>query len=241
LVSGSNCCRPKQIHLFRRRADGSFAGRAELGFGERKLEERAVNLPHLVDWDRDGHTDLVVGYRGSWTLHVGLGPFANEKDLTLTPVELPPIQGAWPMRLSFSELKLPPVRSAAPVHFAFADWDGDGRVDLLVGVEWEGPPRYSPDGNYLWVPPGRCSVYWFRNASTKGPPQFAAAAHLLDLPKPWKLRALTAVDWGGDGRQSLVVSVSTGYKREEAGPVASELWLYRRKAEPLATPDRGGK
>jgi hypothetical protein len=29
-----------------------------------------------------------------------------------------------------------------------------------------------------------------------------------------------------------------GYKREEAGPVSSELWLYRSKADPSAVPDR---
>lgn len=215
MVSGSNCCRPKQIHLFRRRADGSFAERAEVRIAERKPEDafaRGVSLPHLVDWDRDGHTDLVVGYGGSWTLQVGLGPFADKRDLALKPTDLPAIRGTW------------------PIHFSFADWDGDGRMDLLVGVEWERPPRNSPDGVYEWQP-GRYSVYWFRNTSDKGPPKFAEAAHLLDIPEPWELRALTVVDWGGVGRPSLVVSVSTGYKREEGGPVSSELWLYRRKAE----------
>ena len=96
LVSGSNCCRPKQIHLFQRRAGGSFAERAEVKFGEGKPQEldgRGMALPHLVDWDRDGHTDLVVGYGGSyggkWTLLVGLGPFADKKHLKLTPEDYP--------------------------------------------------------------------------------------------------------------------------------------------------------
>jgi hypothetical protein len=224
LVSGSNCCRPKQIHLFQRRADGSFAERAEVRIGETKAEDafpRGVALPHLVDWDRDGHTDLVVGYGGSgcsWTLHVGLGPFADKKDLTLKPANLPPI------------------RDTLPVHFGFADWDGDGRMDLLAGGE--GPRRLHPDG-VGWR--GRGSVYWFRNTTDTGPPKFAEAAHLLDIPEAWELRTLTAVDWGEDGSPSLVVSVTKGYRRDTASPVSSELWLYQRKAELGAAPDRGGK
>jgi hypothetical protein len=169
--------------------------------------------PYLVDWDRDGHTDLVIAYPGRWTFQVALGPLADKKDLAFKPMNLPPVEGA------------------SPIHFSFADWDGDGRMDLLVGVE--GPRRLRPDG--VWGA-GRCSVYWFRNTSDTGPPKFAEPAHVLDLPEPWILHALTTVDWGGDGRPGLVVSVSKGWKLGEGGrgwwPAASELWLYRRKAEP---------
>jgi hypothetical protein len=169
-----------------------------------------------VDWDRDGHTDLVIAYPGRWTFQVALGPLAAKKDLAFKPMNLPPIRGA------------------SPVHFSFADWDGDGRVDLLVGVQRAGPTRYSV----------RYSVYWFRNTSDTGPPKFAEPAHLLDLPEPWRLHALTTVDWGGDGYPSLVVSVTKDWKLGEGGrgwwPAASELWLYRRKAEARAAPDRGG-
>jgi hypothetical protein len=84
-------------------------------------------------------------------------------------------------------MNLPPIRDASPIHFSFADWDGDGRLDLLVGV------AKSVDGV------GRPSVYWFRNTSDTGPPKFAEATHLLDIPEPWRLHALTTVDWGGDG------------------------------------------
>jgi hypothetical protein len=208
LVSGSNCCDPGGIHLFLRRADGSFAERAEIRFAELKPDEWAHGRtrPHLVDWDRDSHTDLAITYPGRWTVEVALGPLADKKDLAFKPTDLPQIRGA------------------SPVHFSFADWDGDGRLDLLVGV------AKGVDGS------GRPSVYWFRNTSDTGPPKFAKAEHLLDIPEPWQLHALTTVDWGGEGHLSLVVSVSKGWKLGEGGrgwwPEASELWLYRRKAEP---------
>jgi hypothetical protein len=175
----------------------------------------------LVDWNRDGHTDLVVGYLGSWTLHVALGPLADKKGVaqqSTKPLDLAPVDGA-----------------PNPIHFGFADWDGDGRTDLLVGLEWETPFDERP---------GRYSIYWFRNTSNTGPPRFAKPVRLLDIPKPWQLHAFSAVNWGGDGRPSLVVSVSKGWRLGERGrgwwPVASELQLFRRKAE-CAAPDLAGK
>jgi hypothetical protein len=149
-----------------------------------------------------------------------LGPLGGKKGIVPTrPVQLPSVPGE-------------------PSHFAFVDWDGDGRMDLLVSVEWYWPRRYQPSGSYPWQPKW-CSVYWLRNTSDSGPPKFAEPSHLLDIPGPWELQAITAVNWGPDRRPSLVVSVSTGFHIGEGGgywPVASELWLYRRKAEPHAAP-----
>jgi hypothetical protein len=225
LVSGSNCCDPYRIHLFPRRANGSFAERTEV-YVKAKPEhkfERGTTRPHLVDWNRDGHTDLVVAHVHLWTLEIALGPLTGKKDIAFLPTR--PVQ-------------LPPIPDVSPIHFSFADWDGDGRMDLLVGCS-SGPQ------------PSRYSVYWFRNTSDKGPPRFAEPVHLLDVPKPWQLHAFTAVNWGRDSRPSLVVSVTKGWKigedwkLGEGGkgwwPVTSELWLYRQKAEARAAPDRGGR
>ena len=69
------------VHLFLRKKDAGFAARQDVRF---KLPgpnsgllgfARAVTNPHLIDWNRDGHTDLVVGHsdgwaEGIWTLYV---------------------------------------------------------------------------------------------------------------------------------------------------------------------------
>ena len=105
-----------------------------------------------------------------------------------------------------------------------------------MGVEWAGLPRYNPNGVYPYRPE-RFSVYWFRNTSDKGPPKFAEASHLFDVPYPWQLHALTAVNWGQNPRPSLVVSVSKSKTGEVFSELeASELWLFRRKVEPKSVP-----
>jgi hypothetical protein len=191
-----------------------------------------------VDWRRDGHADLVIGYPGQspfwngrplqahrWTLFVGSGPRAEKEALTLKEFGLPP---------ALKRLELPPILGGAPVAFAFADWDGDGRVDLLVGVKWDGVPRYSPNGSYPYRP-AHFSVYWFRNTSDTRRPSFAEALPLFDVPYPWQLHALTPDVQGRDTRPSLVVSVSKKKAGELHSPLeASELWLYRRRPEQRA-------
>lgn len=184
---------------------------------ERLVFARGSTRPYLVDWDRDGHTDLVIAYRGSWTFKVAPGPLANKKDFK---------DFAW------KSTELPPIRGAQPIHFSFADWDGDGKVDLLVGVS-------------RGRQPGRYRIYWFRNTSSTGPPHFAEAAPLLDVPSLWELHAFTVADGGRKGCPSLVVSVSKGWKLAETGrgwwPEASELWLYRQTARRHSAPDRGNR
>jgi hypothetical protein len=216
-VSGSNCCDPERVFLFLRKPDGSFAPRREVRFklpgigpAERDLM-RGTTRPHLLDWDRDGHTDLVIGHMASWTLHVSTGPLAGKAEVEVKP------------------FALPAVPDGNPYHFAFADWDGDGQLDLLTAVQNLEPKDRR--WNY--------GVYWFRNTSAAGEPKFAAGSRLLTIPPPWELDAFAVADWGQDGRSHLVVSMSKNWRRRMEGPVENQLWLYRRKAEPSAAADPG--
>lgn len=222
-MSGSNCCRNDLVHLFLRKKDGSFSAREEVrlkwpGGSPFGLLGRAVTNPHLLDWDRDGHTDLVVAYTDcGWheTLYVGAGPLGGKSEVAVKP------------------FALPKVPDAEPVYFGFADWDGDGSFDLLAAVRYQKgsdavrlDPQKRTDGTVSY------GIYWFRNIAAKGEPKFAAASRLLTIPGPWELDGFTIAEGGTGGQLDIVVSVSKNLRpNPEDGyfSVDSQLWLYRRK------------
>jgi hypothetical protein len=209
------------VHLFLRKKDGSFAARQEVRFklpGNHGLlgDARAVTNPHLIDWNRDGHTDLVVGHSegwfdGLWTLYVCAGPLAEKTEITAKAFNLP---------------KIPDAR---PVYFGFADWDGDGSFDLLVAVRYQ---KGSDSNNVKRGEPVSHAIYWFRNTTAKGEPKFAPPIRLLTIPAPWELNGFSVVDRGQEGCLDLVVSVNKNlYTDWTDGTfhVESQLWRYRRK------------
>jgi hypothetical protein len=217
------------LHLFLRKKDGSFADRQEVrlkwpgpdrcgpfgGFG------RAVTNPHLLDWNRDGHTDLVIGYTEGgwhdtqWILYVGNGPLAGKTEVEVKP------------------FALPKVPDANAVYFGFADWDGDGRFDLLTAVRYQkGSDAARRVPLERTDEPVSYGIYWFRNTAAEGEPRFAAASPLLTIPAPWELDGFTVLE-GGKGRGlDIVVSVSKDIRHNPKDgyfSVNSQLWLYRRK------------
>jgi hypothetical protein len=217
------------VHLFLRKKDGTFAARQDVrlkwpapdrfgpfgGFG------RAVTNPHLLDWNRDGHTDLVIGYTEGgwhdtqWTLYVGAGPLAGKTEVEVKP------------------FALPKVPDANAVYFGFADWDGDGRFDLLAAVRYQTGSDDARRYQKRTDEPVSYGIYWFRNTAAQGEPVFAPASRLLTIPAPWELDAFAVVDRGQDGRLDLVVSVSKNFRHNPKHgyfDVDSQLWLYRRKS-----------
>ena len=172
--------------------------------------------PHLLDWNRDGHTDLVVGYTEGgwhdtqWTLYVGAGPLAGKTEVEIKP------------------FALPKVPDANAVYFGFTD----RHLDLLAAVRYQkgsDDARRTQQANHEPISYG---IYWFRNTTKKGEPRFAAASPLLTIPAPWELDGFAVVDQGHDGPRELVVSVSKNIRHNPKHgyfDVDSQLWLYRRK------------
>jgi hypothetical protein len=196
LVSGSYD--PGEIYLFRGEGKGRFKARETLNdrsgrpILRKPDQEHPVesfgSWPALVDWDGDGDLDLLFGgYDGSLNLRLNEGTRRQPAFATSNTV----VQaGGKPIAV--------PEGHCTPV---VADWDGDGRWDVLTG---------SATG----------AVYWFRNTGKPGRPEFAEAVELVprhagigyseflgagESPRPGIRSQIDVADYNGDGKLDLLV------------------------------------
>ncbi len=168
-----------------------FQGR-EAGWG---LGVPNTAIPSRVDWDGDGRDDLLVGMvLGSPVL------FLNRTEPGDPEVRFQ-VGKLLDLQLDVDE---------TPIKAAGADWDGDGDMDLLVGMETGEIWVYTNDGSDVMEPLGPLQYTDPRTGEEM----------VAGRDDGFRNSFPTAVDWNGDG----LVDVLTG---DQSGMV----WLWLSTAD----------
>jgi hypothetical protein len=187
------------LYLFRGLGGGKFAAREVI---KDKSGKPILRMPNqkdriesfgswmtLVDWYDRGVLDILVGtFDGNMFLRRNEGTRTKPAYAT---------ENEWVM-VGKKRLRVPGGEHANPV---IADWDGDGRWDIITG---------SADGG----------VYWYRNIGKRGQPVFAPPVALIPKhdgmgydemldagqpPRPGIRSQITVVDYDGDGKLDILL------------------------------------
>jgi hypothetical protein len=178
-------CWPGELYFFKNGPDGKFlAGEKIKGKDGSLLKPGSASTAFAVDFDGDGDLDLVCGnIEGEVTLYLNEGTKAKLEFAAGKKLEA----GGKTIKVNHGDS-----------HAVLADWDGDGKADLIVGT-------------------GAGGVMLYRNTGTSNSPKFAAGEVLLaeaDHTRPTEDKKKDGVgtrvkvcvcDYNGDGRLDLLV------------------------------------
>jgi|GEM_PF-1316373 len=188
LLSGSY---PGQLYLFRRVSSLEFAPAEKLKHvSGAEIDAGHAATAFATDWNQDGTLDLLVG-NIIGEVHLLIGKNIEGQ-----------LRFGESTRLHAGDKLIEvPGGDSAPVA---ADWDADGRLDLIVGS-------------------GHGSVIWYRNASETALPKLEPGVTLIAespaewkddsrlQPNEWGLRVKPCVvDWNNDGRLDILLGDRCG-------------------------------
>src|SRR6202023_1053499 len=106
-----------------------FGEAKPLSDGGKKIEIAHGNAaPVVADWDGDGLPDLIVGGGDGSVVWFRNEGTRKEAKLTAAKVLVPPSPSGWR-----DDKSRKPGEWGVRARPAVVDWDGDGKLDLLVG------------------------------------------------------------------------------------------------------------
>ncbi|MFH1758172.1 MAG: FG-GAP-like repeat-containing protein [Pseudomonadota bacterium] len=164
------------LHLFLNAgaADSvDFAPGVKVQAAGKDLDEGSDASPCVVDWNEDGKKDLAMGM-GNGVIYILLNEGSNEQPIFGKPIEL---NGG----------SLDVGSNSSP---DFADWNGDGKKDLIIGND---------DGE----------IFVFLNKGTNEDPQYENKGEKLPL-KFGDNASPRVIGWNRPGANDLVIADRNG-------------------------------